>query len=489
MTSRLTKSSAVLYGSSTPRIQSTPLVGRSLGGSVSQLADLIGKPLLPWQEHVLDQSLMIADDGRFVRTTCGVLVARQNGKTHLMRMRLLAGLFVFGEESIAGMAQNRQMALDTMMQVVDYAESHPALSRRIKKVSRTNGNEKFEVYCHHYPKACNEPCNRVRTYRVLAATPDNARGRSIDLLYVDELREISDKVWAAAAPTTRARPNPQTWITSNAGDVSSQVLNDMRSRALADASPRLGWWEWSAEPSRRITDRAGWQEANPSLGYLVNIESIEDSLARDSEDTFRTETLCQWIDGTDCPFNLNAFDSGMDKSLEMLDGRQSFAGIDFDFERKSAYMVTAQIVDGKIETYMHGWVRDETLNEREVASDIAEIARKFHIQQIAFDPRASGHIAPLLQQAGIRMTPTPWAGAEFATFCDITASAIQQQRIAHVGQPELRKQLALSSRRPAGDGGWRIARKTSGSIPAAIAFVLAVGNADRPRARITATIV
>lgn len=404
-------------------------------------------------------------------------------------MRLLAGLFVFGEESIAGMAQNRQMALDTLMSVVDYADSTPALAKRIKKVSRTNGNEKVEVWCHHYPNPCVGVCNRVRTYRVLAATADNARGRSIDVLYVDELREISEQVWAAAAPTTRARKNPQTWVTSNAGDATSHVLNDLRSRALADSSPRLGWWEWSAEPTRRVGDREGWREANPSLGHLINIESIEDSFARDSEDTFRTETLCQWIDGTDCPFNLQAFDAGLDKSIQLDPQLQSFAGLDFDFERRTAYMVTAQIVDEHLQVFMHGWQSDETLNERTVASDIADIARKYRIQHIAYDPRAAGHIAPILQRAGVRMIPTSWAGADFATFCDVTASAVQQQRIMHIGQPELRSQLAHTSRRPASDGGWRIARKTSGSIPAAVAFVLAVGHADKPLPKVTVSMV
>jgi hypothetical protein len=76
----------------------------------------------------------------------------------------------------------------------------------------------------------------------------------------------------------------------------------------------------------------------------------------------------------------------------------------------------------------------------------------------------------------------------FPTLCDITMTAIQSKRLQHVGQPELKAQLAACSRRPASDGGWRIARKTSGSIPAAVAMVMAVGNAEMPKTVVTVAV-
>ena len=165
----------------------------------------------------MDDALTVDNNGKFVRTTAGVLVARQNGKTHMMRMRILAGLYVFGEGSIVAMAQNRQLALDTFKQVVDMAESLPWMRKRIKRVSRTNGQEELEIYCHHYPKECNTKCKRIRKYGIRAATSEGPRGATADLLYVDELREIKQDAWTAATPLTRATGG-QTWITSNAGD-------------------------------------------------------------------------------------------------------------------------------------------------------------------------------------------------------------------------------------------------------------------------------
>lgn len=443
---------------------------------------------MEWQKHVLENALVIDGKGKWVRSTCGVLVARQNGKTHLMRMRILAGLFIFGEAQIYGMAQNRRLSLDTLWKVLELIEQTPWMERRLKRVSRTNGNEGIEVWCDHYPEPCEGKCVRVRKYNILAATADGARGASADLLYIDELREIDEKVWAAAAPTTRARPNAQTWVTSNAGTLESTVLNDLRARALGDSSPRLGWWEWSAEPYCKITDRKAWAQANPALGHTVQIESLEDSVARDNPDTVRTELLCQWVDALDSPWDLAAYDAGLDRGLVMDPSLPTYMAIDLDFNRTQCYLVSVQVAPDGLHMFSHAWVRDEPLQEAQVASEILSIVKKFKVQLVAYDPRAAEHVAIHLKRAGIRMEATPWSGQLFPTLCDMTMTAMQLKRIKHVGQPEIRSQLAACARRPASDGGWRIARKQSGSIPAAVALVMAVGHAQIPQVRVTAAV-
>jgi phage terminase large subunit-like protein len=232
---------------------------------VAALADELGVPLLPWQSYVLDDALQILPNGNWARSKCGVLVARQNGKTHMMRMRILAGLYIFGEKNAIAMSQTRQLSLDTFKQTVDMAESLDWMRKRIKRVSRTNGQEELEVYCHHYPKTVLQKCERIRKYSIRAATSEGPRGSSADLLYVDELREIDEATWAAVTPITRARPNAQVFWTSNAGDLTSDVLNEQRQRALTFKSDRMGYYEYSAEPGSAVDDIEGWKHANPAL--------------------------------------------------------------------------------------------------------------------------------------------------------------------------------------------------------------------------------
>ena len=254
---------------------------------------------------------------------------------------------------------------------------------------------------------------------------------------------------------------------------------------MSDSSPRLGWWEWSAEPHCKIDDRKAWQAANPALGYTVGIESLEDSVARDNPDNVRTELLCQWVDTFDSPWDLAKFDAGLDKTLVLDAELPTVMAFDLNFDRSQAYLVSAQIDGDDVRVFSHAWLSDEPIHEIELASEIATLVRKFNVLQVAYDPRAGEHVAMHLKRVGVRVEPTPWSGAVFPTLCDITLSAMNSKQIKHPGQPELRQQLSQCSRTPASDGGWRIRRKESGSIPAAVALVMAVGHAKSPRATVT----
>jgi hypothetical protein len=405
-------------------------------------------------------------------------------------MRCIAGLFIFGEEFQYMITQNRRLSIDHLNEIVKLIERVDWMKKRIKRVSRTNGSEAIEIYCEHYPKACPPGCKPVRKLGILAATADGPRGASADFLWIDELREISEVVWAAAAPTTRARMNSQTWVSSNAGDGNSTVLNDIRNKALANKSPRLGWYEWSAEPFCRIDDPIEIAKANPSLGHLVSWESLEDSIERDNMDTIRTELLCQWVSALDSPWNLDAYDSGTTKSITMDPNLPTWMGLDLVFNRTEAYLVSVQEKDDSLNVFLHRWVKDSPINDKELASEIAVLARQYRARHVAYDPNTAGFIAPHLQRAGIRMEATPWSSAYFATLCDITMSSMNIGRLKHLGQPELRQHLAACARRPASDGGWRIARRASTSpISAAVALVLAVGHAEAPRPKLSAAVV
>ena len=479
----------IIYGSSVPRLASPNLRGQSLGPLVANLANDLGQPLLDWQRYVLDDALTIDADGKWQRSNLGVLVARQNGKTMLMRMRILAGLYIFGEGSIIGMAQNRQLALDTFKQVVDLAESLTWMRKRIKRVSRTNGQEELEVYCHHYPNDCQGKCHRIRKYGIRAATSEGPRGATADLLYIDELREIKKEAWTAATPLTRARSNSQTWVTSNAGDGNSEVLNELRQRALMFESPRLGWYEWSAPPNCDVHDVEAWKAANPSMGHLITYEALLDSATRDTPDAVRTEMLCQWVESLDSPWNLQEWALGIDHELKLEPGIETYMGLDVNFTRNDAYLVTVQNKNGKHNVFMHHWHRDGGLRDQEVASEIAELCRTYWVKALAFDPKTAGHIAPHLQKVGVPVAPTPWASNLFSNYCDMTMSAMNQGNFAHLNQQVLYSHLVACARVPSGDGGWRIARKAAvQDICGAVALVMATGHAAKPKIEVSVNV-
>ena len=185
-----------LMGHVKPRIMTPKLRGPSRGGEFSEFCEKVGYPLLPWQKYAADDFLT-TKDGLWVRRTVMICVSRQNGKTLLAALRILAGLFVFGEKSIIAMSSNRGMALTTFRLVVQIIEANDFLRDQVKlnigKVGRFGSGTE-----------CVELKNGAR-YEIVAATSDGARGKSADLLFIDEIREIGEEAWRAAKPTTRAR--------------------------------------------------------------------------------------------------------------------------------------------------------------------------------------------------------------------------------------------------------------------------------------------
>ena len=129
-----------LMGSTKPRLFSAPLKGESKVQDIIDLANLIEMPLLPWQEHVLRDMLIVDKQGMFVRKTNLLLVARQNGKTHLARMLILAHLVKWPSKNVLIMSSNRAMALETFRLVADALEGNDTLKSMTKKIRYANGS-------------------------------------------------------------------------------------------------------------------------------------------------------------------------------------------------------------------------------------------------------------------------------------------------------------------------------------------------------------
>lgn len=422
---------------------------------------------MPWQMLVLNDSLAIRESGDFARRRVGVLVARQQGKSALMRIRILAGMALWGESWVS-MAQNRKLALDQLNLAAESAKRIPWLKSEIAKHRMSNGDEMLEL-------------RNGAKWTIAAATREGPRGLTGNL-WVDELREIGPESWGAATPVARAVPNSQIWVTSNAGDAHSTVLNEFRAGALAGVDPGTAWYEWSAEPGRDIGDRIGWAQANPALGWTVEEEMIAQAAATDAVETFRTETLCQWVEAISGAWDMEAWEA-CKSELDLTPGAPTWLAVDVTPDRKRADLVAAQLIeDGKIAVgLVQSWTSESSINDLIVAGEVADFARTYQAHLVAFDRYAAGNIAARLTTAGIATIEV--APAIFAQACDETLSAINAGRILHAGQPDLDAAMGASVRRAASDGGWRIIRRgTRSYISAAVALVMVVHHANRPQA-------
>jgi phage terminase large subunit-like protein len=456
-----------LIGSIEPRIHTPLLNAPSKAQEVADLATKIGLPLVPWQRWVLDDLLSIDDAENWRKKTALVLVARQNGKTHLARMLILSHLFLWSSKNVLGMSSNRNMALDTFRQVAYTIEDNQFLKDQVRQIRLANGQESITLL------------NGAR-YEIAAATRDAPRGKTADFLYIDELREWTQESFTAALPVTRARPNAMTLMTSNAGDGFSTVLNDLRERCLSYPPDNLGFYEYSAPQHSKITDRKAWAMANPALGHLITEQTLEESVSTNSIEATKTEMLCMWVDSTVSPWVYGSIEQCSDSNLEIPVGPQTIMAFDIAPTRRSGALVMGQVQDGKIAVGLAQlWHSDIAIDEIKMASDINEWARKYHPSTICYDKYATQTIATRLEQSGWRIVDV--SGQAFYQACSDLADGLANSRVVHSGQAELVQHLNNCAAKT-NDAGWRIIRrKSAGDVTAAISLAMVVSQLTKPQ--------
>jgi phage terminase large subunit-like protein len=457
-----------LIGSTIPRIHTPLLKGATKSEEVAQLAEKIGLPLIPWQRWVLDDLLSTDENDMWRKKTALILVARQNGKTHLARMLILSHLYLWGSKNVLGMSSNRNMALDTFRQVAYTIEDNPFLKAQVRQIRLANGQESITLL------------NGAR-YEIAAATRDAPRGKSVDgLLYIDELREWTEEAYTAALPVTRAGPNAMTLMTSNAGDGFSSVLNDLVERCKSYPPANLGYYEYSAPQHCKITDRKAWAMANPALGHLITEETLEESVNTNSVEATRTEMLCQWIDSAVSPWVYGSIEACSDSTLEIPIGPATIMAFDIAPTRRSGALVAGQIKDGKIAVgLMQLWSSEVAIDEVKMASDINDWAKKYRPTVICFDKYATQTLATKLEQSGWRIQDV--SGQAFYQACSDLSDSLANSRIVHSGQTDLVQHLNNCAAKT-NDTGWRIIRrKSSGPVVAAISLAMVVSELTKPQ--------
>jgi phage terminase large subunit-like protein len=457
-----------LVGAIKPRICTPFLKGASKVDEVSDLADKIGMPLLDWQRLVLEDMLRIDAKGEFRRKTMGLLIARQNGKTHLARMLILAHLFLWDSKMVIGMSSNRNMALDTFRQVANAILDNDFLKDQVKQIRYANGQESITTL-------------KGNRYQIVAATRDGSRGLTANFLFIDELREISEEGWKAARPTTRATGG-QTLVCSNAGDAYSVVLNDLRERALSYPSPTLGWYEYSAPAHCKIDDRNAWAMANPSLGFLIDEETLEEAVSTNPINNTRTEMLCQWVDSMTSPFTTQMVTDTSDSTLQITPGGNIVFAIDVSPSKRSGALMAGKLnqATGKIELgLMQLWTSDVAIDDLKMAADVHAWAQKFKPRVIMYDKYATASIAQRLQQSGQKLEDC--SGQSFYQACGEILDAFVNLRLVHSGQKELTESW-FSVGAKTNDAGWRIVRrKSSGDVVSAICSAMIVHYLTKPQ--------
>lgn len=485
----------MIVGCTTPRLWTRPLreltPETSYGFAAIEFAvEVLGLELYPWQRWLLVHMLELMPDGRLRFRTVIVGVARQNGKTTVIKVISLFFLYVLRAALIIGTAQNLDMAEEAWADTVEMAQTTPELADEVAHVDRTNGKKALRLV-------------GGERYKVAAATRRGGRGLAGDLILLDELREhVKWDAWAAVTKTTLAREFALIVGISTAGDISSVVLRTLRTlglQMLADLGdveardelanpgsvledPReaqeidddevgdaqtFGLFEWSARPGASSRDDDALADANPSLGYGTFSErGLKAARLTDPPYLFGQECMMQWSATTTTgPFPVGSWLAGLDGGSRIADDSAIGACVDVSWNRDYTHVAVAGYrPDGDV----HVEIATTRAGLAWAGEWLADAQARHAFAGIAVQEKgapASTLVEPLTE-AGLPVLPWggPQLGIATGQFYDMVRlpepGEDRHLRVWHLPQPILDVPAATALRRQLTDA-WVIDRKRS----------------------------
>lgn len=250
-----------------------------LGYNALTLAGRIGTPPMPWQVDNLLALLRVDADGNWTHPDAAIICPRQNGKSEILLLLCLYGLFVRGE-NIVFSTQQWKTARKLALRFSEMVKARPDLKRRLARpptlsqgqsiVSTTAGNEL--IFC--------------------TRSGDTGKGLDkVDRVIYDEAYNLTEAEMTGPTLAQMAASNPSTIYTSSAvfNEIhqNGQVLAGIRRNGLAKVKglyfaeymapePPKGCSE--AERRRMREDPAVARLANPSFGVIQTDAKVAKAL-------------------------------------------------------------------------------------------------------------------------------------------------------------------------------------------------------------------
>jgi hypothetical protein len=465
-------------GSTEPRLWTRPLrpltPATSYGFAVAEFArDVLCEPLDPWQEWLVIHAGELLADGRPRFRRVLVLVARQAGKTHALKVLSLFWQFVERWPLIVGMSTNLDYAREAWDKAVEAAESVEALSALlpIHGVRRANGEQ------------CMTTSDRSR-YKIAASNRKGGRSLSIDRLVIDELREHHDwSAWAAAYPAMNARPYGQAFALSNQGDDRSVVLDALREAALRFietglGDERLGLFEWSAADGSDLEDVEALAQANPNVGRRTDWDTLlgparqAKDAGGEEEATYRTEVMCQRVRNLDAAVDPAAWlRCHQPDTLDAARGRVALC-LDLSPDGLHATLAAAAVLpDDRVRVEVVAAWSGIGAGDA-LCADLPGWIDRVRPQTLGWFPQGPG--AALAASLKDRRRPG-WPpngvtiaeiGAEDAAVCMGFATSVLGERIRHSADPLLDAHVAAAEKLRKPGERWVFSRRGGGHVDA-----------------------
>jgi phage terminase large subunit-like protein len=427
------------------------------------VAALLGWSFFPWQCYVADVAGEYDKASKLpcYRTT-GVGVARQNGKTTLVCVRIARQL-IPPRQTVAYTAQDRGLARTKWGEHVDLLMS-TAFADRVARIDRVNHRECLTMH------------NGSRYMPVTPSAKKAGRSLSIDLAVVDEAHaHDSLEVISAIQPAMAARAHAQIWLLSNAGNSRSHLwrhYTDVGRLEVENPASTMCWFEYapSGEDIDQF-DRSAWGEANPSLGLPGGVleTALSDGALTMDRDTFFREHLNVWMDSSTLAGIDAATWAGCRREDVAPDQTVALA-LDFTPERDHGTLIAAGQVEHNGETLT-------ALEVVETSNDLPGLILRAINTALRWDAvivldrgSPAGSAIPFVEQSGARLELINQI--DLVRACGDFFDAALSRHLSHRGDFRLTDAVVGANKRSIGDG-WIWQRRGGVDISPLMAATLA----------------
>ncbi len=432
----------------------------TLGRAAVRVAEVLGRPLMPWQRRVVNVALEVNAAGRLVYGDVVLTVPRQSGKSFLLLVLQLTRALLEPRSSIVYSAQS---ALDARKKLADdwlpmvlasplASQVTPFLAPGREAMRFANGS----------------------LQQLVASTATAGHGLVVDLGILDEAFSQRDARWEQAIrPAQMTRPDPQLWIVSTAGVLSTseylwERVQGGRLAVEADVREALAYFEWSAEDDADPADPETWRSCMPALGHTVSEDTVAVAQRSMPRGEFARAYLNRWVAVTG-------------EALIGVEHWQSLAepdaprpewvvfAVDISPQNRSAAIVAV----GQDGDLLRLAVLESGPNTEWLPGALERLCGEYGSPQVLVDGRAVAASLPEIERAaGFKVTEL--AAREVAQAAEFFLKLTNESRLRHRGERELTIAIDSAAQRPLADSWAWSRRRSAGDISPLVAASLGV---------------
>jgi hypothetical protein len=458
-----------LTGRQQPADESSFAGDESEGDRAAQLGHRVGIRSLPWQWLALRKVLSRRDDGLWTHPDVCLIATRQSGKSLIILLRILFGLFVLNEQIVYS-AQRWVTAESIFKRLKAIIERRPSLQRRLAK-DPTSSSSRAVIELKS--GAC---------VALGVRSGDLGRGLDrIDLVVFDEAYNLTEDEVASLAGSQLASPNSQTIYASTppvyAKHPNCRVLADIRRLGKARHQD-LYFAEWAAPEGMNRNDPEAWRLASPSYGVIQKQRDVQRLHSKAASPLAKALFDADYLGWGDYPIDAADVEPVIPEGIwqAMINPSPRLLGpiaiaVDRSPDRKHWAIAAAQRTDDD-RIHIELGPYEGTWSNSDLVEKILDIVTEWDPVALTIDQKSPAAVLKplLIMEAGVE--PVMTNASELALACGGFVDAALAGQISHCDQQLLNDSVASAIKRDLPGGGFAWDKPPGASVAELMAATL-----------------